>query len=240
MSATATQEKPRSKAGKKELPEVSPSRTKLIQGWDAETLAAFIAETPADDPELPIGLRALEALQGSIAGNAGDDEPAEVSRLRGLADDKDAQADNLVGEDEEGAHILRVEANDLREQATDKLKEFRQEAGEAVGPMPLPPENNLPPGPEIDPEKIVVAGIEMAYPDMGGKEPTRATLTLVDPKALLRDGTAFPKGARIKFSGEAIVNAVSQKDEHDAASGIVAAAEQQHKARIVDLKVESL
>lgn len=234
MSATATQEKPKSRGRKDGVP---LSRVKLIEGWDANTLAEFIAETPSDDPEFLIAVDALDGLQQRIAGIAGDEEPDEVARLRRLADDKDAEAENIVEDDEEGAQILHVEANGFREEADSKLAAFREEAGEAVGAMPpSEPERFV----EPDPETIVVAGVEMEYPDMGGKSPTRATLTLVDPKALLRDGTGFTKGQRIRFSGEAVVNFVGQKDEHDSASGIVAGAEQQHKARIVDLRIEAL
>lgn len=243
MSATTTAERPKSRDRKPAAPkEPTHERCELIQSWDVETLASFIADTPGDDPELLIAVNALDALQQQtihVPGYDEPDEPDEVARLRIKADDKDRKADDLIeNDDEEGAHILRVEAEGLRADANEKLAEFRKEAGEAVGPMPandLPPEDLDP-----DPEVIVVAGIEMDYPDMGGKSPTRATLTLVDPKALLQDGTGFLKGQRLKFSGEAVVNAVTQKDEHDSASGIVAGAEQQHKARIVDLRVEAV
>lgn len=242
VSATAEATRPKGNGRKPAAPaEPSAERVGLIQSWDAETLATFIADTPGDDPELVVAVNALDAMQQKLVVDQGaDDEPDEVTRLRTQADDKDAKADNLVDNgDDEGAQILRIEAEALRSDAEAKLSKFREEAGEAVGAMP--PANNLPPeDPDPDPEVIVVAGIKMDYPNMGGKSPTRAMLTLVDPKALLQDGTGFLKGQRIKFSGEAIVNHVSQKDHRDAASGIVASAEQQHRAQIVDLRVEAV
>jgi hypothetical protein len=89
------------------------------------------------------------------------------------------------------------------------------------------------------PEDIIVAGVQMSFPDMGGKRPTSATLVFTGGKVELQGGTAFKKGMAISFSGVAIVNHVAQKDTHDPQTGQVVSAEQQHKARIIDLKVHA-
>ena len=91
---------------------------------------------------------------------------------------------------------------------------------------------------DLPPEEIIVAGLEMTFPKMGGKEPQGATLKLVGGKVKLQEGTALKKGMTIRFSGTAVVNFVGQKDSHDAATSQVVSAEQRHEARITDLRVE--
>jgi hypothetical protein len=91
---------------------------------------------------------------------------------------------------------------------------------------------------DLPPEEIIVAGLEMTFPKMGGKEPQGATLKLVGGKVKLQEGTALEKGMTIRFSGVAVVNFVGQKDQHDSATSQVVSAEQRHEARITDLRVE--
>ncbi len=74
---------------------------------------------------------------------------------------------------------------------------------------------------------------------LGGKLPTSATIKLTGGKVALVEGEAFNKGDRIRFSGEAVVNDVGQKDAHDPKTGQVVNCEQRHEARIVDLRVDS-
>ena len=257
MSATATKERPKAARGgrpKPQPPEVAPEREELIRSWDAETLATFIADTPGDDPELLIAVNALDALQQELGVETDpfteeteENYPeGEVGRLQRLADDKDIEADNLIeAGDEEGAAILRIEANDFRDQATAKQAEFDAqvqdepdanagEEEEVGGEDPYTDE------PDIAPETIEIAGVKMSYPDLGGKAPTRASLTLLGGKVTLVDGTGFKKGQRIRFEGEADVTFAGQQDERDSTTQQVTGAEQIHKAFIRDLKITEI
>lgn len=168
----------------------------------------------------------------------GFDENPEVARHEKLAEDKDAQADALIDNgDEEGANILRIEAEDERSKAA----ELKAEAGEATGqgdPAADAVAAERSEAAALPPEDIIVSGIQMSYPSMGGKKPTSATLKLVGGKVNVAEGTAFKKGQTIAFSGVAVVNFVGQKDKHDAATQQVTGAEARHEARITDLVVE--
>lgn len=159
-------------------------------------------------------------------------EDGPIGRHERLADEKDAQADELIDAgDEEGAQIARIEANAERE----KARELREgEGGEPTGEM----QSEVATPEEIPPEEIIVAGIEMSYPSLGGKRPTGASLKLVGAKVKLAAGTGFKKGTRIQFTGVAVVNFVGQKDEHDATTQQVTDAIQRHEARVTDLIVE--
>lgn len=170
----------------------------------------------------------------------GFDENPEVARHERLAESKDAEADELIDKgDEEGANILRIEADDERSKAA----ELRENAGEATGqgdPVAeaVAAERRDVEAAALPPEDIIVSGIAMGYPNMGGKKPTSATLKLVGGKVNVAEGTAFKKGQTIAFSGVAVVNFVGQKDKHDAATQQVTGAEARHEARITDLVVE--
>lgn len=171
-------------------------------------------------------------------------EDGPIGRAEKLADEKNDQADELTeAGDDEGAQIARIEADEQTELARSlrldegdsKAGELRKEAGEPVGEMPP---GELPEDPDIAPESIVVAGIEMEYPDMGGKRPDRASLSLQGGRVMLVDGTALPKGTRIKFSGEAVVVGAGQHDTTDTATKQVTHSEQKHTALISDLRIE--
>jgi hypothetical protein len=170
----------------------------------------------------------------------GFDENPEVARHERLAESKDAEADELIDKgDEEGANILRIEADDERSKAA----ELKENAGEATGqgdPVAdaVAAERRDSEAAALPPEDIIVSGIAMGYPDMGGKKPTSATLKLVGGKVNVAEGTAFKKGQTIAFSGVAVINFVGQKDKHDAATQQVTGAEARHEARITDLIVE--
>jgi hypothetical protein len=107
----------------------------------------------------------------------------------------------------------------------------RAAVDEALADLPDSAPDDLPP------EEIIVAGLEMTFPKMGGKEPQGATLKLMGGKVKLQEGTALKKGMTIRFSGTAVVNFVGQKDSHDAATSQVVSAEQRHEARVTDLVI---
>lgn len=116
--------------------------------------------------------------------------------------------------------------------------DLTQEAGLSTGPMQ---NEKVPPAPVApEPDEIRIDGTaQLEMFDVGGKKANTATLNLTGGKVKLIDGQAFHKGTRIKFSGEAIVNDVGQKDDEDPKTRQVVSAEQRHKARIVDLQVTS-
>jgi hypothetical protein len=121
--------------------------------------------------------------------------------------------------------------------AEHRKTELEAEAGEAVGAMP--PDAPDAPAP-VDPDEIVVDGTsQLSMFDLGGKQASRATIKFTGGKVGLVAGEAYRKGDRIRFSGEAVVNSVGQKDEHDPKTSQVVDCEQRHEARIVDLQVES-
>lgn len=71
--------------------------------------------------------------------------------------------------------------------------------------------------------------------NLGGKRPQTATLTLAGGKIDV-DG-AFEKGETLVLEVVCVVNKVAQKDKHDTSTGQVVSCEQQHTARITDLRV---
>lgn len=102
----------------------------------------------------------------------------------------------------------------------------------AVAAMPVDP---LP-----DVDEIRVDGTaQLSMFNLGGKLPTGSTLTLTGGRVELVDGQAFNKGDRIRLTVEAVVNEVGQKDAHDPKTGQVVSCEQRHKARVVDMQLES-
>lgn len=155
-----------------------------------------------------------------------------MGRHEKAAHEKDIAHDELLEQgDEEGANFARIEADAERANAA----ELREEAGEPTGAMQNERE---PQADDIPPEEIIVAGIDMSYPSLGGKRPTAASLKLVGTKVKLVAGTGFKKGTRIQFTGVAVVNFVGQKDGHDPTTQMVTDAEQRHEARVTDLIVE--
>lgn len=117
-----------------------------------------------------------------------------------------------------------------------KSEEVRQEGGEPTGAMPdSAPEDPLP-----DVDEIRIDGTaQLSAFNLGGKLPTGSSLALTGGKVALVDGQAFHKGDRVKLTIEAVVNNVGQKDAHDPKTGQVVSCEQQHKARIVDVQLDS-
>lgn len=159
-----------------------------------------------------------------------------------MAQLSDAELNTIVDEggQSEQAQIARavLEERDAAygpNQADGKAEELKSEAGEPVGEMP--PAESDGGQPEVD--EIVLQGTsQLELFEMGGKKATRATIKFAGGKVKIEKGQGFKKGERIKFSGEAIVNEVGQKDEHDPQTGQVVDCEQRHGARIVDLSVE--
>lgn len=192
--------------------------------------------TAVAEPEVIPGQTAIDSEETV----GGFDENPEVARHEKLAEEKDAQADALIEDgDEESANILRIEAEDERSKAA----ELKAEAGEATGQGDpaadaVAAERRDAEAAALPPEDIIVSGIQMSYPSMGGKKPTSATLKLTGTKVDVAEGTAFKKGMTITGRFVAVVNFVGQKDKHDAATQQVTGNEARHEARITDLIVE--
>lgn len=88
-------------------------------------------------------------------------------------------------------------------------------------------------------EEIRVDGTaQLGMFDLGGKQAQSSSLRLTGGKFLTIDGKAYAKGDVVHFEGTAVVNFVGQQDKHDPKTGIVVSAEQQHRARITDMKVK--
>jgi hypothetical protein len=118
----------------------------------------------------------------------------------------------------------------------DRIKELGDEEAAGDGQSDLKMPNT--PLPDVD--RIIVDGTaQLSMFNLGGKEPNSASITLAGGKHELVDGTAYNKGERIRFSGEAIVRTVAQRDSADPKTGQVVSCEQQHTAVIVDLVVDS-
>ncbi len=163
------------------------------------------------------------------------DTPA--GRLRKKAAEAEEIAEDLSQQgDSEGADLAIIEAEAYSSEA-DELEGKRPSVRDGSHPEPLPQDAPELPD-DLPPEEIVVAGLKMAYPNLGGKRPTSASLRLTGGKIAVAEGTAFKKGMTVRFSGAAVVNDVSQKDAHDASTQQVVSAEQVHKARITDLVIE--
>lgn len=119
----------------------------------------------------------------------------------------------------------------------DKADELKGEAGEAVGAMP-PKE---PDGRNVAPDAITIEGsVQLDLFDAGGKRPTSSSLRLVGGSVQILDGQGYRKGEVLRFSGTAVVSEVAQKDRADPATKQVVSCEQGHKARITDLRIDSI
>ena len=113
-----------------------------------------------------------------------------------------------------------------------KAQELEGEAGEAVGAMPANP-------PQNDPVEIQVGGTaQLELFDLGGKRPTSSKLRLAGGSVDVIDGQAFRKGDVIRFSGTAVISAVTQQDKRDAQTQQVVSCEQKHIGLITDLRLE--
>jgi hypothetical protein len=71
--------------------------------------------------------------------------------------------------------------------------------------------------------------------DFGGKKPQSSTLTLRGGQFELEDGTAYEKGDRLFFAGQAQVFDVGGRDKLDTKTMIATTAVQRHTARIFEL-----
>jgi hypothetical protein len=71
--------------------------------------------------------------------------------------------------------------------------------------------------------------------DFGGKRPQSATLTLRGGQFELEDHTAFEKGDRLFFAGQAQVFSIEGRDKLDAKTMIATTAVQKHVAQIFEL-----
>ena len=168
----------------------------------------------------------------------------EIDRVRELMELSDGELQAIVGgshgDSSLGAEDQRLASEVLEQRDSDfdgeKAAEVRSEAGEPTGEM----QDERKPAPMPDVDQIIVDGTtQLSMFKLGGKEPNGASITLAGGACALARDTAFNKGERIRFSGEAIVRKVAQKDSADPKTGQVVSCEQQHTATIVDLVVDS-
>jgi hypothetical protein len=97
----------------------------------------------------------------------------------------------------------------------------------------------VPAAPEPPVDEIRVDGTaQLGLFNAGGKRPTTSSLRLTGGRVMVLDGRAFKKGDTIHFEGTAKVDFVGQQDKTDGKTQIVVSAEQQHRARITDLRVQ--
>jgi hypothetical protein len=191
----------------------------------------------------PTAVADPETTDTSIEDDAtvgGFDENPEVARHEKLAEEKDERADELVEEgDDEGAQILRIEADEERSKAA----QLKENAGAATGEGDPAAEAAAravadAEAADLPPEEIIVSGVKMPYGKLGGKTPTGGTLSFSGGKIELEQGTAYKKGQTIRGTFVAVVKEVAQVDTHDSATQQVTSAEQRHVARFIDLTVE--
>lgn len=164
--------------------------------------------------------------------------PPEVYSAEEMRELSDTELNSIVeeGGKSEQATLARTVLEERAEAFGSKQsEELKGEAGEPVGKMPAKEAGSS--QPEVD-EIVLQGSSQLELFDMGGKKATRATIKFSGGKVKIEAGQGFKKGHRIRFSGEAIVNEVGQKDEHDPQTGQVVDCEQRHGARIVDLSVE--
>lgn len=171
-----------------------------------------------------------------------DPPTAEAMAAMSDADLQELVADG--GEDSEQFELATAELEKRRKDFPEaspakkgsKAREIRGEAGEATGAVP----HSAPPDPLPDVDEIKIDGTaQLDMFNLGGKRATGSSLALTGGKVSLVDGQAFNKGDRIKLTIEAVINDVGQKDAHDPKTGQVVSCEQRHKARIVDVALES-
>jgi len=90
------------------------------------------------------------------------------------------------------------------------------------------------------PAEVVVDGTaQLELFDLGGKRPTSSKLALAGGGVDVLDGRAFHKGDVVRFSGTAVISAVSQQDKRDSSTGQVVSCEQKHTAYITDLRIDT-
>lgn len=128
-----------------------------------------------------------------------------------------------------------MEAGTLERDGTQSAAdEMRENAGEPVGEMPpQPPQDTSPP---ID-ELRLPGTAQLGFFDAGGKKPGSASLRLTGGKVSLVDGQAFKKGETIVLQIVAVVDSVKLQDKKDSATGMVVSCEQQHTARVSDIRI---
>lgn len=145
--------------------------------------------------------------------------------------------DLAAGEDERAAVAADVLAERERQQYG-APEPADNEPGEEPDPADDPDARAAAPEPDVD-EILLDGTAQLSMFNLGGKLPTGSTLALTGGKVDLVQGQAFSKGDRVRLTIEAVVNEVGQKDAHDPKTGQVVSCEQRHKARIVDMQLDS-
>lgn len=89
------------------------------------------------------------------------------------------------------------------------------------------------------PDQLVLTGlVDFAeLPDLGGKRPTQAVLTITGLSGIELQGGGFPKGTHLKLEAIVVVEEYGEKDHRDRKANITTACTLRHKAHAVDARV---
>lgn len=169
---------------------------------------------------------------------------AESRTTESLQDEEAAELKEASAAMEAGDQDAADSHNERAERLRERVAGLRDEAGDATDPSDpaaeaADAERRDEEADALPPEDIIVRGVEMQYPDTGGKRPTYATISLTGAKAELVAGTGFKKGTTISGSFVAVVNESGEKDEHDSTTQQVTDCEARYKARVTDLVIDA-
>jgi hypothetical protein len=169
----------------------------------------------------------------------------ENRSLESLEEEESAEAEaaeTARGRDEHATAEKHDERADALRKRIDRLKAEAGPATDSSDPAAeaAEAERRDSEADALTPEEIIVSGIEMDLPQLGGKPPEGGTLTLTGASALLAEGTSLPKGTTISGRFVAVVDDVGSKDKRDKETNQVSDCVAYFKAAVTDLVLDPI
>jgi hypothetical protein len=170
---------------------------------------------------------------------------AENRSLSSLEEEEEAEAIAAQQAEEKGLDETAAKHFERADSLRERIDRLKAEAGPATDPSDpaaeaAEAERRDSEADALTPEEIIVSGIEMDLPQLGGKKPNGGTLTLTGASALLAEGTSLPKGTTISGKFVAVVDDVGSKDKRDKETNQVADCTAYFKAAVTDLVLDPI
>lgn len=170
---------------------------------------------------------------------------AENRSLSSLEEEESAEADAALDAENAGNSETAAKHSERADALRERIDALKAEAGDPVDPSDPAADaaeaiRRDEEAAGLTPEEIIVSGIEMDLPQLGGKKPDGGTLTLTGASALLAEGTSLPKGQTISGKFVAVVDDVGSKDKRDKETNQVADCTAYFKAAVTDLVLDPI
>lgn len=170
---------------------------------------------------------------------------AEQRSLSSLEEEESAEAEAAVAARERDEHATAAKHDERADALRERIDKLKGEAGPAVDPSDPAAEaaaavRRDDEADGLTPEEIIVSGIEMDLPLLGGKPPSGATLSLMGATAQLAEGTGLEKGMTVSGRFVAVVDGSGSKDKRDKETNQVTDCKVRFQASVTDLVLEEI